>query len=205
MYRDLDENRIIITLERLWRRICERFPESGLSKVAEELLVVARESRAKIDQNRRPLWGIRTLAALAIVSLGAVAFVAVGASLEISPTVGGSLADLIQGGVAAVNALLLMAGAVYFLWNLEVHVKRRSALTSLHELRSIAHIVDMHQLTKDPEQVLSPGPRGDSVVAGANTNAVPVVAVPRLLLRTPVAHEQTRRTPRSIPQRSRSA
>jgi hypothetical protein len=31
-------------------------------------------------------------------------------------------------------------------------VKRRRALAVLHELRSLAHIVDMHQLTKDPDR-----------------------------------------------------
>jgi hypothetical protein len=32
----------------------------------------------------------------------------------------------------------------------ENRIKRRAALESLHQLRSIAHVVDMHQLTKDP-------------------------------------------------------
>ncbi len=29
-------------------------------------------------------------------------------------------------------------------------MKRRSVLQALHQLRSMAHVVDMHQLTKDP-------------------------------------------------------
>jgi hypothetical protein len=33
----------------------------------------------------------------------------------------------------------------------------RRALAAIHELRSIAHIVDMHQLTKDPDQFLADG------------------------------------------------
>ena len=36
-------------------------------------------------------------------------------------------------------------------------VKRRRALKAIHELRALAHIIDMHQLTKDPERVMSPG------------------------------------------------
>ncbi len=158
-YRDLDEDRIILTLERLWRRICERFPESGLSKVAEELLIIARESRARIDRIRRPRWGIRALAAIAIAGLGTAAVAVARALATMSSRVESSLTDMIQGGAAAVNIIILMAGAAFFLWNLEVHVKRRSALRSLHELRSIAHVVDMHQLTKDPEHVLSPQAR----------------------------------------------
>lgn len=39
---------------------------------------------------------------------------------------------------------------------LETRLKRRTALRMLHRLRSIAHIVDRHQLTKDPELALHP-------------------------------------------------
>ena len=45
--------------------------------------------------------------------------------------------------------------AVYFLLTIETRLKRRRALRTLHQLRSLAHVVDMHQLTKDPEQLLS--------------------------------------------------
>jgi hypothetical protein len=36
-------------------------------------------------------------------------------------------------------------------------MKRRRALRAVHELRAIAHVIDMHQLTKDPEWVLARG------------------------------------------------
>jgi hypothetical protein len=35
-------------------------------------------------------------------------------------------------------------------------LKRRIALLGLNELRSIAHIIDMHQLTKDPDHMIEP-------------------------------------------------
>ena len=46
-----------------------------------------------------------------------------------------------------------------FLFTLEIRLKRNRALKHLHELRSLVHIVDMHQLTKDPESILNRGPR----------------------------------------------
>ena len=49
---------------------------------------------------------------------------------------------------------LFFAIAIFFLFSLETRIKRRRALAAVHELRSIAHIIDMHQLTKDPERVL---------------------------------------------------
>jgi hypothetical protein len=35
-------------------------------------------------------------------------------------------------------------------------LKRARVLAALHELRSLAHVIDMHQLTKDPTVVLGP-------------------------------------------------
>ena len=46
--------------------------------------------------------------------------------------------------------MLLVIG-IYFMVSLETRFKRRIALKALYRLRSIIHIVDMHQLTKDPE------------------------------------------------------
>jgi hypothetical protein len=67
--------------------------------------------------------------------------------------VASNLADLAQGIDAGVNEALLLSAAIYFLVTLERRLKRNEALKALHELRSLAHIIDMHQLTKDPEIV----------------------------------------------------
>ena len=45
---------------------------------------------------------------------------------------------------------------------LENRIKQRQVLKALNELRSLAHVVDMHQLTKDPERYLVPGPNTES-------------------------------------------
>lgn len=36
-------------------------------------------------------------------------------------------------------------------------MKRNRSLDSLNELRALAHVIDMHQLTKEPEHVLNRG------------------------------------------------
>jgi hypothetical protein len=53
-----------------------------------------------------------------------------------------------------VNLLILFGGAAWFLLTLEERVKRQRALDAFYRLRSLAHIIDMHQLTKDPTIVL---------------------------------------------------
>ncbi len=55
------------------------------------------------------------------------------------------------------NIIVLMGAAVFFLVSVEERVKRRRALRALHELRSIVHVIDMHQLTKDPSAAVSIG------------------------------------------------
>jgi hypothetical protein len=55
---------------------------------------------------------------------------------------------------SGINDLIFLAIAVFFLITLESRLKRRKALSALHQLRSLVHIVDMHQLTKDPELLL---------------------------------------------------
>jgi hypothetical protein len=58
--------------------------------------------------------------------------------------------DVITGVEAGVGSLFFLAAAGAFLWSLELRVKRGRVFSALHELRSLAHIVDMHQLPKDP-------------------------------------------------------
>ena len=55
-----------------------------------------------------------------------------------------------------INDLVFAAIAVFFLYALPGRMARERLLAQLHRLRSLAHIVDMHQLTKDPER-LRPG------------------------------------------------
>src|SRR5207249_1586436 len=55
----------------------------------------------------------------------------------------------------AIQNVVFLGVAVLFLANAETRIKRHRAHSALHELRSIAHIVDMHQLTKDPDQFLA--------------------------------------------------
>jgi NAD(P)H-dependent FMN reductase len=62
---------------------------------------------------------------------------------------------LLQTTESAINELIFLGLALFFLVNLEARLKRSIALRALHRLRSIAHVVDMHQLTKDPAFLLS--------------------------------------------------
>ena len=52
-----------------------------------------------------------------------------------------------------IEKLILIGAGIFFLVSAETRIKRRRVLSSLHKLRVFAHIIDMHQLHKDPERV----------------------------------------------------
>ena len=52
---------------------------------------------------------------------------------------------------------VFLGGTLLFLVTLEWRLKRRNVLAAVHRLRSLAHVIDMHQLVKTPDRVLSAG------------------------------------------------
>ncbi len=147
-YRALDPEKIIETAQRLERRVGERFPGSGLSKVASEIAVVGRNISDEAGGLARPIWWLRAVTAGGIAA-GALVFVFVGTFLNFDRMESGTF-DLIQGIEAAVNTLMLGGIGLFALVHLEERFKRQRVLKKLHTLRSLIHVVDMHQLTKDP-------------------------------------------------------
>jgi hypothetical protein len=61
-------------------------------------------------------------------------------------------ADWVPLAESVVNDLVFVAIALVFLWAFPERLERRALLRLLHRLRSLAHVIDMHQLSKDPEQ-----------------------------------------------------
>jgi hypothetical protein len=149
MYRTLDSARIVETLERLDRRIAERFPNAGLTGVCAELVSIARRTAARIADISRPIVWLRALtAAILLGGLALLAYVA-GSIIELKRG-DENLVGVLQGIEAFINIVILTGAAILFIVTLETRWKRRQALEDLHQLRSIIHVIDMHQLTKDP-------------------------------------------------------
>lgn len=147
-YKTLNPARVIETIDKLEARVKERFPESGLSQVARELSETARRCAAESDRLRRPVIPIRVMV-YTVWALGAAGllWVALGLHYEGVEREAASLVQILE---PAMNLAVLVGIGVLTLGRLEERWKRAKALDYLHELRSIAHVVDMHQLTKDP-------------------------------------------------------
>ena len=175
----LDGDQIVKTIDRLESRIAERFPDSGLRRVCARLHVVGLAAEQRSREIARPILWLRaavwTLVAVVAVSLAATAALVVrppiaalpvrafepdaDAARRPPPVDDGesmSFVDFVQVLEAGINDVVLIGAALIFLVTLETRAKRGRALSSIHELRAMAHIIDMHQLTKDPERVLHP-------------------------------------------------
>lgn len=148
----LDATAISETLKVLTRRIEERFPASGLGNISAELLAISEESvrrTAWIRKANLPLRGV----IVAVLVVAPLLLLKALSLLRISDDVF-RVDSFIQTAGALINSLVYLGVVVAFLFNLETRIKRAKAMKALHVLRSIAHIIDMHQLTKDPELVL---------------------------------------------------
>jgi hypothetical protein len=152
----LDPDKLRETLTRLVERIRGRFPEADLAQVAGELERVAQGAVARLAAIRRASLVLRALmVALAAAVLALPIWVMQQWHLKDEPDM--RWAELVQGVESAISAVVFLGAALLFVLSLERRLKRQRALRALLELRSIAHIVDLHQLTKDPDPVGAAG------------------------------------------------
>ena len=150
MYRNLNSECTVKTIEILYKRISERFPSSGLSNVCAELCTIANETKARSEMIARPNITLRVgLVTIVLMTLVVLLYSISLIDVKLSSFTLGEFIQIVEAGI---NDLVLMGAAIFFLVTVEARVKRTRALDALHELRSIAHVIDMHQLTKDPSQ-----------------------------------------------------
>lgn len=154
-YRQLDSDKTVATLQQLHMRITERFPDSSLSSVGKELLQLSSESKERIRWIERPHTGLRVAIVFVIVLSLILIALGLGVLFEDREAKFG-LADGLGAIESALNEAIVLGAALLFLLSLEVRMKRTRALQVLHDLRAISHVIDMHQLTKDPSQLLNP-------------------------------------------------
>src|SRR6185436_15582664 len=108
-YRELDDAKISQTLDRLQRRIGERFPESGLSKVCEELIAVSRETKECVEYLRSPILPVRAGVVAAIIVMWMVV-----KTMQLPTHLGGQ-ADVVQFIDATASSAVFMGLAILYL------------------------------------------------------------------------------------------
>jgi hypothetical protein len=157
----LDPQKILDTARLLEGRVAGRFPDRGLRQVAAALVARAETTIAETRALQPPIWGLRLLVA-AVVLAGALIFALVGSVIPLNQLGQRSISSF-EGIEAGLNIAVLAGLALAALIQLEARVKRRRVAAGLHRLRAMVHVIDMHQLTKDPVALL-PGytPRAES-------------------------------------------
>jgi hypothetical protein len=155
----LDAGKIIETTRHLQARITERFPGASLVEVSGEVVLAAERAQDRSLEISRPHWPLRI--ARVILVWGLVAMLAyvlhtLNPWNELKHWTG--IKELISVLEPALGTAVFIGAFGFFVWTLEDRWKLRKALAALHELRSLAHVIDIHQLTKDPQHLLSPLP-----------------------------------------------
>src|SRR5262249_50620223 len=138
----------------------QRFPDSGLASVCGDLIAIGARTQRNAEAIAAINWPLRVVVYLAVAAglagLGVIAW-----TLKVQ--VGSAeVFGFFQGVDAVMNITVLVGAALLFATTLDDRSKRRRALRELHVFRSIAHVIDMHQLTKDPSSILSDGPSTES-------------------------------------------
>lgn len=160
----LDAEQLVSTIEQLSRRIQERFPDAVLIESCDELLSLGREAASRALWISQPIISLR-LGVAALIAAVAVGLIGTLGQLQATEK-SFDLVLALNFMEVGINNIVLLAAASYFLITIETRIKRKRALAAIHKLRSLAHIIDMLQLTKTPDRLL---------LQGANTKSSPVI------------------------------
>lgn len=150
MFRELDPEKLVGTVARLGQRIRHDFPVASLANVAAELLTTAQDHAQRSRAIRRPDWRLRALGVLLLLALLPVAGLAIAAAHPDLPA-HWSLSDLVQTIEAGLSTMVFLGASSWFVLTLDSRQRRNRCLQAIHEMRAMAHVVDLHQMSKDPD------------------------------------------------------
>jgi hypothetical protein len=139
------------TIQKLYLRIKDRFPQSNLANVCNSLYTISKEADQTVVWIAKPNYTLRVAVCAGIVVAAMVAVREISA-INVK-TEGINIAELVQMAGATLDGVVLIGGGIVFLVTLENRRKRQRVIHAVNHLRCIAHIIDMHQLTKDPDSV----------------------------------------------------
>ena len=152
----VNSEKLASTIKMLVLRIGERFPDSGLLRACNDLYAISLSAEDDVLAIKKPNYYLRAGVILFIVVVVAtLLYTLTKIGVE---TDGLNLTDWIQASDSLAQDVILIGAAVLFLISIETRVKRHRVIAAINRLRNIAHVIDMHQLTKDPSSILRVGP-----------------------------------------------
>ena len=136
------------TLGRIRERLTELFPYAGLVKTCNSLYNLSQESQKVLTWIKKPNYYIRVFSYVMMVLLAVSIFHTW--RLFHLQTQGLNIADFFQMIDAAFNTIILLGATAIFLTSYETKQKRKRIIKAINQLRCLAHIIDAHQISKDP-------------------------------------------------------
>ncbi len=148
-YGSLEPAKIESTARELALRVSERFPDNGIARVSRTLADLTGKHIEYAGRAGDRNWFVKIVSILIVLAGLAVAGWGLWQVLQLF---GMDAQDIgsVQGLDAILNIMIVMGAAIWFMLNIETRHRQARVLARLHELRALAHVIDMHQLRKDP-------------------------------------------------------
>jgi len=154
----LSAPKIVETAEQLSRRVRERFPESGLATAALAVHTAVAKTERRIILLERPHLFLRGMSkSITVLIIILIAWLFFGELTWALPREKLHVTDFVAVLEPFLGSVVFITAFMVFLTSAEQRWKAERVIEALAELRSLMHVVDMHQLTKDPERSLHPG------------------------------------------------
>jgi hypothetical protein len=154
----LSATEVVDTANRLVQRIAERFPKSGLGDAARAVRDATHKTEARIVDLQRPHLALRLTSRGVVVGTVALILWLLFGELDWSwPTGTIHISAFIGVLEPFLGSIVFITAFVVFLTSVEQRWKADRVVEALTELRSLIHVIDMHQLTKDPERTTHTG------------------------------------------------
>jgi hypothetical protein len=141
------------TVEELYERVTARFPDRGLRGVCADLITLVGEVQEAASTGIRQIRTARMISRVVMVAVLGVTLVTLGLAIHDAIHHVRNSIDFLNLAETTISDLVYASVAILFLWAVPDRMQRSRLLRLLHSLRSTAHVIDMHQLTKDPEQL----------------------------------------------------
>lgn len=156
----IDSDKLASTISKLKDRIEQKFPGSSLLEQCSKTLMIAGKAKERVAWIEKPHPGLR-LALLVIILLliGAIFFIAKIIKYDESQL---ALTQFLQALQAGIQDAIYVSLAIFFIVQFEIIILRRRAVKSIHELRVLAHIIDLLHLTKDENIIFKAGEHGET-------------------------------------------
>ena len=155
----IDSDKLTGTISKLKDRIEQKFPGSSLLEQCRKTLAIAGKAKERVAWIAKPHPGLRlALLAVILVLIGAILYIAKIIKYDESQL---ELTRFLQALQAGIQDVIYVSLAIFFIVQFEIIILRRRAVKSIHELRVLAHIIDLLHLTKDDNIIFKIGEQGD--------------------------------------------